>query len=882
MKVRKTILCVSIVAILAASPGLAFAQNTAQDAPADTAQATAPSQDATDIDAVVVQGIRASLQKSLETKRSADAVVEAITAEDIGKFPNTNVAEAMTQIPGVTIDRRFGQGERVSIDGTDPSLNLTFLDGHPLAQTPWLHGEQPNRGFDHTLIASELIGRMEVYKSPEAKLPEGSLGGTVLMYTRKPLDLEANTFNGTLGYSYNDQASKGKPSASGLYSWKNAEETFGFNVAAQHFEERVDRQGVEIFSYVPPSTFPNAAGQVPAGARVPNFVNAAWFQQDRKRDSVALNLQYKPTNELEFNLDTLYIKESFDNYNQSVYNFLSDRANSVDQLNLGANNVVTSGHSGPNARVFYDANARVSEVETKGLDLRASYRGDGWRINGQVGQSKATNDNMRTYLLQSTYTGPYRWDISKGVFFDDVAGSRDPRNWGATDSIGNVNFFQIEAKDQYAQVDFSLNFNGFFNQLEVGVRRHKHEESNSLNVFDIAANTTLADIGTSGYTDILKDFSGFSPSHAHHVQLSRSDVINWVNGRNLDYSFNNSDAGNYLNNTFHVDQTNTAAYAQLNFSQDRLHGNLGLRRVEADIRSSSYELGGTQPVLPPPAGLFVTRRSKNDYWLPSINVVYDLADDWVIRASAAKVVAWAPYRQLVDSTFLDNGLLTGTGGDSKLDPYESNNFNASLEWYFAPESVLALSVFYKDISNFVNLDNGSERYFNSLRDIDPARWNSALLGRNGCTADGFCDYAVLRPRNGGAATIKGLNLALQMPFADTGFGVTGSFTYAKGKSEQGDELPYQSRESVTISPYYEKGALTARISYGWRSHYLAGGYVAGAPPASVDDYTDLGASVGWAFNEHCSVRLDAQNLLNEKYTQYLGDKSLPLNEYTSG
>ena len=99
----------------------------------------------------------------------------------------------MTQVPGVAIDRRFGQGERVSIDGTDPSLNLTFLDGHPVAQSIWLFGEQPNRGFDQTQIASEIIGRIEIYKSPEARLPEGSLGGTVLMHTRRPLDLEANT-----------------------------------------------------------------------------------------------------------------------------------------------------------------------------------------------------------------------------------------------------------------------------------------------------------------------------------------------------------------------------------------------------------------------------------------------------------------------------------------------------------------------------------------------------------------------------------------------------------------------------------------------------------------------------------------------------------------
>src|SRR5262249_44304224 len=152
------------------------------------------------------------LKKSLDTKRESDAIVEAITAEDIGKFPNTNVAEAIALMPGITLDRRFGQGERVSIDGTDPSLNLSFLDGHPVAQVVWLYGDQPNRGFDYTLMAPEILGRLEVYKSPEARLPEGSLGGTVLMHTRKPLDMDANSISTSLSYNYNDQASTGRPS----------------------------------------------------------------------------------------------------------------------------------------------------------------------------------------------------------------------------------------------------------------------------------------------------------------------------------------------------------------------------------------------------------------------------------------------------------------------------------------------------------------------------------------------------------------------------------------------------------------------------------------------------------------------------------------------
>ena len=368
--------------LLAAAVTLALSGTTA---PVFAAQSTSGEQ----IEEIIVSGIRGSLRESLDTKREANAVVEAVTAEDLGEFPNTNVAEAMTQIPGVAIDRRFGQGERVSIDGTDPSLNLTYLDGHPVAQSIWLFGEQPNRGFDQTQIASEIIGKIEIYKSPEARLPEGSLGGTVLMHTRKPLELEANTVSLTGGLNYNDQAEDEKPTFSGLYSWKDSAETWGVTVAAQHYEEQVDRQGSEIFGYVPASTFANVTGVDP-NAQVPNFVNAAWFQQERERDSVAVNLQLKPSDALEFNLSGLYIKEDFANYNQSMYNFLSLRADEVDELTVGADGIVTGGHSGPNSFVFYDNNVRASKPTTKGLDLQGAWYGD-----GMVGLGSGRQEQVR-------------------------------------------------------------------------------------------------------------------------------------------------------------------------------------------------------------------------------------------------------------------------------------------------------------------------------------------------------------------------------------------------------------------------------------------------------------------------------------------------------
>jgi iron complex outermembrane recepter protein len=827
------------------------------------------------IEEVIVTGIRGSLKQSLDTKREANAVVEAVTAEDLGAFPNTNVAEAMTQIPGVAIDRRFGQGERVSIDGTDPSLNLTYLDGHPVAQSIWLFGEQPNRGFDQTQIASEIIGRLEIYKSPEARLPEGSLGGTVLMHTRRPLDLDANTLSLTGQYNYNDQASEGKPSASGLYSWKNDGETYGIALAAQHYEEQVDRQGAEIFGYQPASVFTNVTGVDP-NAQVPNFVNAAWFQQTRKRNSLTLNFQVKPSEALELNLSGLYIKEDFANYNQSMYNFLSLTPDQVDELNVGPNGIVTSGHSGPDSLVFYDNNVRESKPETRGLDLQAAYYGDRWSLSGQIGQSKADND-LKQFFIEPAFTGGFSWDIRRGITFDDPAAARDPANWVAEGFFGNNGIFKTEAKDTYGQADLGLEFDGMFNELVVGVRRHKHEEDFTLSVYGIPPVGDLEQVGTVGLTDIW----GFSEDHGHHIYAGRGNVLNWV--VNAPPNFANQDAASFLNNTFHIDQTNTSGYAQLNFGKEkRLHGNFGVRYVKAEIESTAYDLGSDVPSLPAQPDWLVTRNNDNDYVLPSLNVAFDATDQLVLRFAAAKVVAWAPYNQMAPNTFLNDTTLTGSGGNSDLGPYESTNYNLAAEWYFASESVLAASVFYKDIENFVETEAGTERQFNSLSDDANPGVFLTFVAQGLCTADGFCDYSILRPRNSGNGEIKGFNLSYQQPFGQTGFGVIANYTFADGETAAGNDLPFQSENQYNISPYYERGPLSARVTYGWRSEYLAGGFVAGAPPVSVDAYADLGLSLGWKFNETWQLNFDAQNLLDEEYFQYFEQKSQPANIYKTG
>src|SRR5579863_3509299 len=193
----------------------------ASEQPGSTPKKQTESEKEMQLGTVSVAGIRASLAASLETKRTADAVVDAITAEDVGKFPTTNVAEALALIPGITLDNAMPASQRVSVDGLDPSLNVSLLDGHPVAQAMWLFGDSPNRGFNFSLLPSELVGKVEVYKSPEARLPEGSLGGTIIMHTADPLSLKTNTIAGSIGFNNNSLVSQSKPIASGFYSFKN-------------------------------------------------------------------------------------------------------------------------------------------------------------------------------------------------------------------------------------------------------------------------------------------------------------------------------------------------------------------------------------------------------------------------------------------------------------------------------------------------------------------------------------------------------------------------------------------------------------------------------------------------------------------------------------
>lgn len=910
MHYRKKALIAGIAAAFSISAG-AYAQDSTT-AKQDT---SASSGGDTKLEGVTVTGIRASLRKSLDRKRQNEAITEVITAEDIGKLPATNTAEALAQMPGVTLDHALGATQRVSIDGLDPSLNLSYLDGHPVAQAIWLYGDSPNRGFNYSLLPPEILGSVEIFKTPEARLIEGSLGGQVLMHTVQPLDIPANTLSGSVGINYNDMANsgKGRPNASVFYSWKDRSKTVGFDVSVQHYEQVTNRQGEEIFGYshlsdvAPHNAYVAsqiAAGQLRGTDLMPQEINIANFQQTEKRDSVTSNIQFKPLHNLELGTNLLWMQDRLSNLNQSMYAFMlqnSDYEKGITSL-TESNGVITGGTTvgscNPNATpgctatssVILDNQARSSQITTQGFDLHGTYKGEGWKVYSQAGMSNSHNVLTQAFI-EPAYTGGYNWDINRGFDFANPGEANNPKNWQAQGGFfGNFARNPYSARDLFGQVDFSMDFDGFVNQLLVGGRYAIHHEGQILNVYTGAKGTgtgdggsaTLADVGAGGPTDLHGlDSMNFLPGSINHVQsTSRDAVTSWV--LSTPGLFNNFYYPFFYQNTFGVSQATEAGYAQINFGRNKLRGNVGVRVVRTETDSSSYVLGGADPSVPN-AGPYVTASNHHINPLPALNLSYDLTPHTILRGALSETIAWAPYNQMAPYVFTNDTVFTGTGGNANLNPYKSINLNLAAEWYFAPESLLSATFFHKDVLNYIVNGTDKEHLFNSLFITSPTQYQGFLGDPvKNCDLKGFCDYGITRPENGGRATIDGLALSGQAPFSDTGFGIRGNLTYSYGTTKSGGAVPYNSKQSVSITPYFEQGPVAASVTYGWRSKYLAGSYVAGAPASFTDGYTELDATASYAITRNISVVLDGLNLFDSTYKQYLTDPSLPTARYKSG
>jgi iron complex outermembrane receptor protein len=888
---------------------------------ASTAAYAQDAQPSTELDEVIVTGIRASLQQSLEAKRESNAIIDVVTAEDVGKFPSSNVAEAITIIPGVTVDRAFGQGEKVSILGTDPALNRTLLNGQTVASADWFILDQPGRTFNYALLAPQIVGRVEVFKSPEARIDEGSIGGTVDVITRRPLDLGRTTLSGAATYLYNDRSEESDLQFSLLGGWKSEDRTLGFLVSYQRANDALRRDGLESYGTVPASYYAGGNPENPGGnsiangncvstcattllanptARGLNSFGTHFFEQQRERNSSTVAVQWRPVAQLDLNFDWLHVEASYDNTNQSLFAFQGNTWNSLGALtDIEVRDGVIRKASFNNALSVLDVQYREAAMTIDSYHLDGKWTDETWDLSADIGFSKADGGTQRQLFGEFlnwadytvdftgtpgspgvlTYTDPANNDVlgnASKFSFDGGWGGGDPSvgptgynaGWG-----GNIVSKPTTDEETYGQFDLGLIRTGFFDRLQFGYKYRKHETDQKM------SGVTVQIYGNPGSASL------FNPSQVPSNYLNGFDGVNGqmssrfrIDGGALaDYI----ERGGYLRpwqaaptptvfgnaeftaQNWNVQETIHAVYGQADFENDFVRGNIGLRYVRTESNSGGYTcVNQTATGCGTTAAdwAWEVRTKEYDDVLPSLNLVFDASDDVIVRLAAAKVIARPNYADMSNYFWLSDQILTGGGGNPDLDPYESTNLNLATEWYFAPDAILSAEIFYKDISNYILQATAPEQHFNQAQ-------NSVTT------------YQISRPTNAGSAKLKGLSLAYQQTYA-YGFGLLANYTFVDGEADNGQDLPFNSKHQVNISPFYENGPFSVRATYTWRSEYFTG--LDRGDSMYVRDVASLDATAGYAITDNVSLTLSGQNLLDSEYYAYANTVDLPRGVYRTG
>src|SRR5215468_1055066 len=284
---------------------------------------------------VVVTGIRASLQESLSIKKASTNVVDVVTAEDIGKMPDKNVADALMRVPGVTVSSAganeggFDEQDRVSMRGTNPSLTQTLINGHNVASADWFVLNQTGtvgRSVSYTLLPSELVQQVVVEKSSQASLVEGGVAGSVNIITRKALDFHQNQLEISAGAVYADLPAQWSPQVSALGAWVNDSHNFG--VMLQLFSETryLRRDGQELLGYstISPTSATALAHPDLAGVEYPVLIGSAFFQQKRQRNGGMLDVEFQPNDNLTIDATGFLSKLNATNVNDNYLMFLQN------------------------------------------------------------------------------------------------------------------------------------------------------------------------------------------------------------------------------------------------------------------------------------------------------------------------------------------------------------------------------------------------------------------------------------------------------------------------------------------------------------------------------------------------------------------------------
>ncbi|WP_157960341.1 TonB-dependent receptor [Marinimicrobium alkaliphilum] len=882
------------------------------------------------LEEVVVTGYRASLDRSLDRKRQSDLISDSITAEDFGKFPDNNIADSLQRVPGVAIDRAGGEGRFVSIRGLGPDFSSVLINGRSAAT------ENEERAFSFDTLASELVSAVDVFKTSNAGLKEGGLGGTVNIITARPFDYEGLHLVGNVRGMYEENSGDVSPQGSILMSNTFDDGRFGL-LASLTYQERstekrtVDNEHILNTNVEPFLTFTDpsqgwAGGYAYSGDGLEEDtwrIQALWrgiTTETRKRVGGNLVGQFQATDNLVFTADVIHSRYDTSTERHWTGSYLwaptlSD-VNEIDENNFYE--VISHGYEEGYDITGYGhaltTTERPTETTVGGLNAVWDISHE-LTMTADLSQSSALLDNRgrdRMYILEMLNKPGYivtskggipsvDYEDESGIIpemgsanLDDLRG-RQTSNDGIYNKAENreakLDFSWVPMNDWITQLDFGANFTSAektteYWQTPAEIRRMYHSFGRNTPIDHDSIITGVSrpgDVfgGLNGDVYLIDPVAYRQWMTDNVDNRDQAETAGGIASREAFEANNNSFDAVRSNDSYNIQEDVLSFY--VNGSKDTylfdrpLNVSAGVRYTETEVTSS-----GTSQVLvaltpeaqepgEPPmpnliqhfaeeAGSLVALDNRYDNWLPSISAKLDVTNDFIIRASASKTLTrptlsgLAPSMHYVTTTRTTR---TAYGSNPNLLPFTSNNLDLSFEYYYGQSNLMALSLFKKDISNFI-VSRGETEIFPNI-EVDDPEWQ---------------EFFVTRPQNSESAVIEGAELNLIHMF-DNGFGVSGNYTFVDSNAvlQSGDvtstfALPGIS-DTGNLSVFYGNDGFQFRVSYNHRTPFM--GRIFNGPsnePVNYNSYGAVDISTSYDIGDRFTIFLDGSNITGETVNRY--------------
>jgi iron complex outermembrane recepter protein len=833
----------SLVTLLV--PSLSFAQTTG--APVVTRET----------DVVVVTGIRRALEQAAEIKRNADQVSDVITAEDVGKLPDANVAEALQRVTGVQITRVFGEGQSVSIRGLQQvrvEVDGRTLLGFSARVSP---PENDNLGRSSGLdsVPSSLFGKLTVNKSPLASQVEGGMGGTVNLNTPKPFGFRKPTASLRVQGTYSDGSEQTEPGVTALYTTTFADRRIGVLVAAE-YQKRTSN--LQLFER---NNFFNSLNGGTSTVFVPRLLQYENTDIDRSRFGANVALQFQVTPNFVVTADALYSEQLANRTNQFLAFNMSTSATAVVVTNptIDDRGFVVAGSALGNVRT--GSQVREDPTTSTLYGLNGKYDDGKWSLEGDIYYSEGTlRQKIEVITLQTPNnavrgTFDYRGGVNlpnltlatpTGAVFDPTLIASFPVGTRTDLLTYRANLLPATMKETTGRFDVGYVVRDGV-KVSAGVRYVNLSAISE--AFRSRANGTEAQLTpfyTTGDGTFLDRIGGNFPRRF----LTATPDSDFVIGRALltEPSLEpGAPPGTYRRNAardYDLTEKTISGYLMLSVETEMFDRpakfNAGVRVATTDFEVATFsQSGATAPLVP--------QRDTNSYTnvLPTANLVVNVTDNFLVRLSLSETMQRAGLAELAPSTFVDTTNLTSTGGNAQLKPPTSSNADISFEYYTGKSSLISGAIFAKSVKDFIATTT-----------------TEAVIPGFG----GGANIRVTRPSNVDSAEVRGFEIGTQqffdkLPAPFDGLGVIANYTYSDSSASNGFPLVAVSKHSYNLVGLYEKGRFSARVAYNWRDDAVFE-FTQGRPDVILAR-SQLDAQIGFDLTDKIALSFQAQNLSPE-------------------